>query len=110
MFEEINNLEEFNNIIASEDAILAYFSTNECNVCKTLKPKVNELLTWKFPKIRKVYINLNNSPEVGAQNRVFTVPTILIFFEGREFLRKSRSFGIAELENEISRPYKIMFG
>jgi hypothetical protein len=48
-------------------------------------------------------------PEVAAQNRVFAAPTIVVFFAGRETIRKSRAFGIDELKAEISRPYSLMF-
>ncbi len=37
MFTEIITLEEYKQIIQKEAAVLAYFSTEECNVCKVLK-------------------------------------------------------------------------
>jgi hypothetical protein len=49
-------------------------------------------------------------PEVAAQNRVFAVPTLLVYFDGREYIRKSRNIGIGELEREIERPYSMIFG
>jgi hypothetical protein len=48
-------------------------------------------------------------PEVAAQNQVFAAPTILVFFEGRESIRKSRNIGIGELQREIERPYEMIF-
>jgi thioredoxin-like negative regulator of GroEL len=102
-------LDEFNQLVGSEPALLFYFSTDECQVCKVLKPKVNEMLGQHFPKMKLFYVNSNQSPEIAAQNRIFVVPTILVFFDKREFLRKSRSFGLDELKSEISRPYHLMF-
>ena len=32
-----------------------------------------------------------------------------IFIDGKEFIRKSRNFGIEELKNELNRPYNLMF-
>jgi thioredoxin-like negative regulator of GroEL len=109
MFIEIQSYEEFLKLKEEEPALLAYFSTEFCNVCKVLKPKVAELVECEFSKIKLIYINSDNSPEVAAQNKVFTAPTILVFFEGREYIRKNRNIGIGELQREIERPYSMMF-
>lgn len=89
--------------------MLAYFSTVECGVCKVLKPKVEEMIFREFPEIKLVYVEINQSPEIAAQNRIFTVPVVLVYFEGREFFRKSRNFGVDELRNELIRPYSLLF-
>ncbi len=109
MFLTIKSYEEFLKLKEKEPALLAYFSTEACNVCKVLKPKVGELIETVFPKIRTVYIQTDKVPEAAAQNQVFTVPTILVFFDGREYIRKSRNIGIGELQQEIDRPYSLFF-
>ena len=109
MFVEIQSFEEFLKLKEEEPALLAYFSTDACNVCKMLKPKVAELIQSEFPKIKLAYIKSDILPEVAAQNQVFAAPTILVFFEGREYIRKSRNIGIGELQMEIKRPYSMIF-
>lgn len=107
--ETIKSLQEFDQLLAEQDAVLAYFSTEICSVCKVLKPKVIEMIAESFPKMKMVFIESDKLPEVAAQNRVFAAPTIIVFFAGRETIRKSRAFGIDELKAEISRPYSLMF-
>jgi thioredoxin-like negative regulator of GroEL len=109
MFLEIQSFEEFLKLKNTEPALLAYFSTEACNVCKVLKPKVAELIQTEFPKVKLIYIKSDILPEVAAQNQVFAAPTILVFFEGREYIRKSRNIGIGELRREIERPYSMIF-
>lgn len=109
MFEEINDLEQFNKTVEISPAVLAYFSTQACNVCKVLKPKVAEMTVQEFPELKLVYVQLDHAPDLAAQNRVFAVPTLVIYFEGKEFFRKSRNFGIDELRKELQRPYELMF-
>ena len=109
VFTEIQSFEEFLKLKEEEPALLAYFSTEICKVCKVLKPKVAELIQSEFPKIKLIYIKSDILPEVAAQNQIFTAPTILVFFEGREYIRKSRNIGIGELQGEIERPYSMMF-
>lgn len=108
MFTEIKSYDEFLKL-KEEPALLAYFSTETCNVCEVLKPKVEELIRNKFPEIKLAYIKSNLLPDVAAQNRVFTAPTLIVFFDGREYIRKSRNIGISELQGEIERPYSMLF-
>ena len=109
MFKEIESFEEFLKLKENEPALLAYFSTEACNVCKVLKPKVADLIQKEFSKIKLAYIKSDKLPEVAAQNQVFAAPTILVFIESREYIRKSRNIGISELQQEIERPYSMMF-
>ncbi len=109
MYQHIENSEEFEKFIEDQPAVLIYFSTKECNVCKVLKPKVKELVLSRFPEISLVYVETNLQPEIAAQNRIFAVPTLLVYFDGKEFIRKSRNFGLDELLQELERPYGLMF-
>lgn len=105
----IHSIPEFDLILDENDAVLAYFSTESCSVCHVLKPKVIELVSDSFPKMKMVYVQSDKLPELAAQNRVFTAPTVIVFFAGRETIRKSRAFGVDELRSEIDRPYSRMF-
>ncbi len=109
MIQEIKNLEEFEEIKSNQASSLFYFSHDACNVCKVLKPKVKDLLVDIFPETKMYYVNTVNTPDIAGQQAVFAVPTIVVFFEGREYIRKSRNIGLQELELEIERPYKMMF-
>ena len=109
MIADITSLEEFNGVIKTNKGVLFYFSHEECNVCKVLKPKIYNLLLNKFPRIKMYYSNTFFYPEIAAQNSIFTVPAILIFFDGKEFIRKSRNIGTEELRKEIERPYGLIF-
>jgi hypothetical protein len=75
-----------------------------------LKPKVKEMLTDSFPEIPMFYVDTVLTPDISAQHSVFTIPTIVVFFEGKEIIRKSRHIGVDQLQSEIERPYNIFFG
>lgn len=107
--ETIQSIQDFTQVLAEKDAVLAYFSTEICSVCKVLKPKVAEMIAESFPKIKMVFVESDKLPELAAQNRVFTAPTVIVFFDGRETIRKSRAFGVDELRGEIQRPYSMLF-
>jgi len=109
MFYEIRNFEDFNKFADSELACLFYFSHDECNVCKVLKPKIQIFIETEYPQIKLFYIDTKIYPQIAAQNSIFVNPTIIIFFNGNEFYRKSRNIGISELSKLIERPYNLMF-
>jgi thiol-disulfide isomerase/thioredoxin len=105
----IQSVPEFDQILAENDAVLAYFSTETCSVCQVLKPKVIEMVSEAFPKMKMVFVESDKLPELAAQHLVFTAPTVVVFFAGRETIRKSRAFGVDELRSEIERSYSLMF-
>jgi thioredoxin-like negative regulator of GroEL len=105
----INSLGAFELFLNVNLTAAVYFSTPECNVCKVLKPKFKELLNDEFPKISFAYVNVSDAIELAAQNSVFTVPTIVFFFDGKESLRKSRNINLDELKKELRRPYSFLF-
>ncbi|MEA3461950.1 MAG: thioredoxin family protein [Bacteroidota bacterium] len=109
MMEGIYNIQELQDMISREKGLLLYFSSDSCSVCKVLKPKVAELLEKQFPSMVARYVNTEKSPVIAGQFRVFTIPTILIFFEGKEQVRYSRNISMHQLEESIERPYSLVF-
>ena len=99
----------FLEIVKSNQAVCFYLSTLECTVCKVLKPKVIEMLKDDFHKIHFCYVDLNEAKEIRGQLSVFSVPTILVYFEGKETIRVSRNVHLDELREQIDRYYKMIF-
>jgi len=62
-----------------------------------------------FPEMRLAFINSENHPALPAKVNVFSNPTIILFFEGREFRRESKYISISQLTEEITRPYHLIF-
>ena len=106
----IENAIHFDQLIRDEAAVLIYFSHEECSVCKVLKPKIAALLQMDFPRLKMAYADTVKLPEVAGQQRIFAVPTIVVWFEGREYIRVSRNIGVSKLGEDIRRPYSMLFG
>lgn len=96
--------------IAEADATLLYVTTTDCSVCKVLKPKVRELIDERFPRMAFVDLEMDLNPAIGQELGVFSVPTVIGFFQGKEHFRKVRVFGVEELAEAIERPYNLLFG
>lgn len=104
----MQNIEEIQNSIQEHPTVMLYFSAPTCNVCHALKPKLLEAISKNFEKFEVISIDISTSQEIAAYFSVFAIPTVLIFLEGREFLRKSRHMSVDEVIREIKRPYEIM--
>ena len=107
--EGIYNLELLEQKISDLKGLLLYFSSDTCSVCKVLKPKVASLMQELFPHMQVYYIDTEKSPVLSGQHRIFTIPTILVFFEGKEHMRLSRSISLYQLEDAIAKPYGLVF-
>jgi thioredoxin-like negative regulator of GroEL len=108
MLNEIT-VQSLTNLTQINPAILLYFYSNQCAPCISLRPKVEELLSGEFPKMKLQLIDSQNYPEVTASFGVFTFPTLVIFFEGKEFQRYSKYVSLSQLNEAISRPYNLLF-
>lgn len=107
--EKVDSLSNLQKIISANGAVLIYFSSELCSVCKVLKPKIQELIDQKFPRIELYFVDCELYPEISANYQVFTSPTIILFLEGRETIRKSRAFSVEVLSSEIARQYALLF-
>ncbi len=104
----MQTIENIKKTIDENLAVMVYFSAPTCNVCHALKPKLLEAIKSNFEKFEIVSIDTSVEQECAAHFSVFAIPTVLIFLEGREFLRKSRHMSVDEVIREIKRPYEIM--
>ena len=105
----ISDLDELIQIVNQQIAVIVYFYNDDCPPCISLRPKVENLITHTFPKMKLIWVNSKKHPELPANYNVFANPTILVFFEGKEFRRFSKYISISELEQVIDRYYKLLF-
>ena len=108
MDETLNNLDELNTKLKNDLALVVYFSSPSCNVCHVLRPKLMEALEKEYPTVGRYHADIALTPEIAAQFQVFSAPTIIVFFEGKEFIRKGRSMSVDGLLQEIKRPFELM--
>lgn len=101
-----NNLGD---LINNSPASLVYISNTSCNICEVLKPKIKVLLKEKYPKCKMIEIDITKYPVISGQLRVFTAPTLILFFEGKESHRFGRNVSLNEIDQAINKAYKILF-
>lgn len=109
MDNEITSLAPVQALVENEKGVLIYFYSDRCAPCVSLRPKVSEMMGEDFPEMKLAFVNSETAPEIPAQYGVFANPTIIVFFEGREFRRYSKYISINEMGGDMDRVYKMVF-
>ena len=104
----MQTIENIDKIINENMAVMLYFSAPTCNVCHALKPKLLEALDDNFKEFKVESVDISVEEDIAPHFGVFAIPTVLVFLDGKEFLRKSRHMSVDEIIREIQRPYDIM--
>lgn len=79
------DLEEF---MFNNDPLVIYFGLKGWVVCDDVFPLLLDITDNSNLKVAK--IDIEQQKRIAGQQLVFTVPTISIFYEGKEVLRESR--------------------
>lgn len=101
-------LDSVNSKIRDDLAVAIYFSAPTCNVCHALKPKLFDSIKKTFNEFKIIDIDVSEHQDIAAHFNVFSIPTLLVFLDSKEFCRKSRNMSVELLIDEIKRPYEIM--
>jgi len=105
---QVKTLIEVENIINTGNPVLIYFSGENCSVCKVLKPKIEEEISKNFPLFDLIEVQTDLHKEITSHFTVFSIPTMLIFLDKKEFFRRGRNISVSMFMEEIRRPYNLM--
>ena len=95
--------------VHNHPALAILFGAPDCGVCRVFTPKLLAALETRFPRLVIERVDTASQPEAAAQFSVFSIPTLLVFFEGKETLRESRVMSVGEVTHRIQRPYDLLF-
>lgn len=105
---ELNSIDEIVNFLDKNQLSLLYVSRPECTVCHAILPKLLLILD-NYPKIQIGHINANEVEQVAERFLIFAVPTIMVFIEGKEYLRTDRFVRFESFSQQINNMYHFLF-
>ncbi|WP_216829716.1 thioredoxin family protein [Alkalihalobacterium elongatum] len=103
---EITSLDMVEEFIKENQFSFIYISRTNCGVCHALLPQVKELLQ-EFPLIELCYINADHIEEVAGRFSIFTVPALLFYIDGKEYIREARFVHMDALKEKVAKLYEI---
>lgn len=109
MENEITSLNDLVDLVEKEKGLIAYFYSDRCAPCVSLRPKVKQMIGEDFRSISLFFVNSEHQPLIAGHFGVFANPTLIVFFEGKEFRRYSKYISINELGSDIERVYQMVF-
>ena len=101
--------ETLNDLRRQEAALMLYFHNDVCGVCKVLWPKLEGLMKERFPRVKVIRVNASESRELAGQLQMLSIPGILLYIDGHEYYRGNGMVSLGQLEEQIARPYHLMF-
>ncbi len=93
--------------LITEGASLVLFGGARCAVCQSIRPKLEAMLEPRFPRLRFVYVDCEQTPGICARYGVFSLPVVKVYIEGMLVAEDARAFGIQDLAARIERPYAL---
>ncbi len=85
MIKAIHNAEEFAKETASGKAIVD-FSATWCGPCQMLKPLI-EKVADEHPELKILSLDVDEVPSPCEKYGVFSIPTVIVFEDGKETKR-----------------------
>ncbi|MDE6578886.1 MAG: thioredoxin [Muribaculaceae bacterium] len=96
-------MEKFEDIIKSEKPVLVDFFATWCGPCKLMHPVLEELHEKVGEKARIIKIDIDKNEQLAAAYNVRSVPTLMLFKDGKLEWREAGVQPIAKLEQLINQ-------
>ena len=83
----ILNEQNFSQEINKDKPVLVDFWAEWCAPCRAIAPILEEIEKEHSDKIQIAKLNVDENPDIASQYKVFSIPTLIIFKNGKELGR-----------------------
>ncbi len=96
----LTNIKDIEQVLAESPLCLFFIKAPDCGVCNVMLEKVGKLAD-RFPSMSSFYTDIREEPLIAGRFLVFSGPTVLLLYEGKEIYRSSGFINMEELEMKI---------
>ncbi len=96
-------MENFNDIINSDQLTLVDFFATWCGPCKMMHPVLEQLKEELGESIRIIKIDVDKNNGLAMNYRVQSVPTLMLFRKGEMLWRQSGALRLNDLKAVVSQ-------
>lgn len=96
----------FGDLIKGPQPVLVDFYATWCGPCKMMPPILEELKGRMGEQLRIVKIDVDKNPTVAQRYGVRSVPTLMLFQQGKNTWRTSGVLQASQLEQQLKQAIK----
>lgn len=89
-------------VLQSKEPVLVDFFAEWCGPCRQMLPLVTELSTEMAGKVKVVKMNVDDAPKTPTQFDIQTIPTFIIFKDGKAVDKKVGSMTKSQLTDWVN--------
>lgn len=86
-------------VLNSEKPVLVDFFADWCGPCKMMAPIVEELATELEGKVKVGKLNVDENSDIAIEYNVMSIPTLIVFKNGKE---EKRLVGVRDKEELLN--------
>ncbi len=89
-------------IAGSDQPVLVDFWAEWCGPCKIIAPILDQIAEEQAGKIRVAKLNVDDNPDIARRFDVMSIPTLIVFQDGKPAKRMVGAKGKGQLLEELS--------
>jgi thioredoxin 1 len=70
-------------VLKSDHPVLVDFWAEWCGPCRSIAPALDEIASSYAGKLTVAKVNVDENPEISAQMRIQSIPTVYAFWQGK---------------------------